>query len=398
MIRTTSICASFLYNYVLTNMKSGDTDSIQEQSDFSNKCLKIKCLAKTLQNYGGVLSKLSQILSLDNENSDVFSNCKPFSKKETIQYLKDNFKHDLITNIDYNVYKSGSVGQVHKAIYKNKKIIIKVQYVGLEEQTKIDLELLDKIISYIYCFTDLKDCIDDIKIKMNEELDYVNEGKNQMMLYNIYKKHDFIKIPKILKKFSTDKILCMNYIRGQSLNTFIENATMDEKNKLGFNLFTFIFECLFKNNILYSDIHYGNFLIQQNSKLVVLDFGCITYIDDILKSNLIKLYTSLLNKDEIAFFSIISDLGICIKQLSDEMKTYMYDYFLLQFEPLLSDNFTFTDEWLHKCSQKNPEYMKDWILPKNMVYLNKIPYGSYHIFTKLQLHGNFKEIIHKYIF
>ena len=42
--------------------------------------------------------------------------------------------------LDFNVFKSGSVGQVHKGIYKNDEhIIFKVQYLGLYEQFKSEI-------------------------------------------------------------------------------------------------------------------------------------------------------------------------------------------------------------------------------------------------------------------
>ena len=42
--------------------------------------------------------------------------------------------------------------------------------------------------------------------------------------------------------------------------------------------------------------------------------------------------------------------------------------------------------------EKNTELMNEWLLPQDMVYFNKIPYGSYHIFTKLKLKGKFRQI------
>ena len=36
-----------------------------------------------------------------------------------------------------------------------------------------------------------------------------------------------------------------------------------------------------------------------------------------------------------------------------------------------------------------PELMKEWKLPSDMVYLNKINYAMYHVLTNLKLEGNF---------
>jgi hypothetical protein len=42
--------------------------------------------------------------------------------------------------------------------------------------------------------------------------------------------------------------------------------------------------------------------------------------------------------------------------------------------------------------KKETELMKEWVLPQDMVYFNKIPYGMYHILTKLKLKGGFLEV------
>ena len=75
----------------------------------------------------------------------------------------------------------------------------------------------------------------------------------------------------------------------------------------------------------------------------------------------------------------------------------MYEYFKLQFKPLLSEEFEFSEEWLTKSVYKETELMKEWVLPSNMIYFNKICYGMYHLLTKMQvqckLSNFFKELI-----
>lgn len=387
MLRSSSICLSFMYNYL-----TSENDVKHENGkNYDKKCQQLKCLSKTLESYGGVLSKLSQILSLNDENSTVFSNCKPFSKEKTTKYFKKNCPKD-IKHVDYNVYKSGSVGQVYKAIYKNKPVIFKVQYVGLAEQTIKDLKMLDMIASYIYSFSDMKNAMIDIKTKMYEELDYKLEATNQIMMYNIWKNSDFVEIPKIIRKLSTEVMLCMNYIDGKCLRDFIENSNQNDRNKLGMCIVRFIFENLYNNGILYSDVHYGNLLVKNDCTLCVLDFGCLHKIEKNLLNNLIKLHKSILNNDKKIFYNLVENMGIINKDISKESKEYIYDYFIIQYTPWISEEFEFTNEWLDMATDKKTELMKEWVLPKDMVYFNKIPYGAYHIFTKLKLKGNFKDI------
>lgn len=391
MLRSGSICISFLYKYLMTE------DEIEEDSGkkLVKKSNKLKCMTDTFQSYGGVLAKLSQIVCYNNENNSVFSDCKPFSRDETIKYLKNQYDimpefFENIKNIDFIPYKSGSIGQVHRAIYKDgKEIVIKVQYVGLKEQIDSDLFLLDGITKYLYSLDNLSNAMKDIKNKLNEELDYTLEACNQEHIYELWKDNKNIKIPEIIPELCSEKLLTMYFVEGESFDSFILNSTQDERNNIGQYLVEFIFTNLYKKGIFYSDIHYGNFLVKDKSILYVMDFGCINDIEHKLLENLINLHICIFNDNKEKFYYLIEKMGIINFNISEKSKEYIYDYFKIQYEPFITNNFEFTEEWLEKSTYKNIDLMKEWELPSNMVYLNKIPYGMYHMLTKLKLKGNF---------
>lgn len=387
-------------------MSSNNNDGVKNDggnSHLINKNNKLKCLTDTFSSYGGVLAKLSQILCYDNPNNNSFSDCKPFSKEKTIQYLKNEVENNTeffknVEEINFEVFKSGSIGQIHKAVYKEKNgdlnnIILKIQYVGLEEQIKTDLFILDTIINFLYNnMVDMTNAIVDIKTKLFEELNYKLEAENQKMLYDLWIKIDEnIKIAKIIPELCTDKIISMYYMEGESLTNFIKNSNQEEKNYIGSLIVKFIFTNLYKYNIFYSDIHYGNFLVQDKNKLCIMDFGCLHHIEDKLLKNIHDLHKSILKNNEDMFYETVENMGIIDDKISSESKIYIYEYFKLQYTPWTSKNFEFTEEWLEKSIYKNLELMKEWQLPSNLVYLNKIPFGLYHLLTKLNLKYDFTE-------
>ena len=400
MLRSGSICVSFLYKYLTS--KNDNEENENSESDNGKKLIKnadkLKCLTETFQSYGGVLAKLSQILCSDEQNSQVFSDCKPFSQKETIEYFKKFYDNNIdffknVENVDFNVFKSGSVGQVHKALYNIdndiKDIIIKVQYTGLKEQVDSDLFILDTIVKYLYKFSDLSNAMVDIKTKLNEELDYKIELNNQQLISNIWKNHENIFIPQVIPELSNDKIISMHFVEADSLTYFISNSTQEERNIIGKYIVEFVFINIFKHKIFYSDIHYGNFLVKDNKKLYVMDFGCLNFIKDDMLDNLKLIHKSILNDNIDSFYNAIENLGIIDKNISSESKNYAYEYFKFQYIPWTSNDFEFTEEWLEKSIYKDIDLMKEWNLPSNMVYLNKIPFGLFHILTKLKLKYDF---------
>ena len=123
-----------------------------------------------------------------------------------------------------------------------------------------------------------------------------------------------------------------------------------------------------------------------------MDFGCINMIDEKLLHNLKQLFNSIINDNKDMFYKIVYDMDILHDEVSEESREYLYEYFRLQYVPWISDEFEFTQEWLDISMKKDPKLMREWNLPADMVYLNKIPFGLFHILTKLQLKGSFFEM------
>ncbi len=396
MLRAGSLCVTFLHKYM--------TSSSETKDDMSEKSRKLRLLSETFAQYGGVLSKISQILVLNDVDNSVFSDCKPFSREKTHNYIVNQLEKNAdffrdIKQFNFEIYKSGSIGQVYRATTTDdRQIIMKVQYVGLAEQTKQDLYILDMIMNYLYTeLTDMKNAVYDIKTKINEELNYDIEKNNQKIVYKAFADDLQIQIPEIIDNICTNKIITMEFMNDYTvLNEFINNSTQEQRNEIGKLIIRFIFTSLFKHGILYPDAHYGNFLVKNDASVIsIIDFGCIVFIEDQLVNSLKQILFSLKSNDKTEFLNIILNLGIVKDNTSEESKDYAFEYFKMQYEPLLVDNddFQFYPEWLDLVADKNTHLMKEWTCPSNMIYLHKIPYGLYHLLTNLELTCNVGNII-----
>lgn len=401
MLRTGSVCGSLLYNY----LKNSTADTEGDDYDIAKKSQTLKVLTNTFENAGGALSKISQILSFDDPGSKVFSECKPFSPEETQTYLKNMYNTNekfraYLKSIDFEIYRSGSVGQVHRAVsVDDANVVIKVQYDGIDKQARADLGILEMISKVFYSVFDLKNALVDIKTKLEEELDYNLERQNHQILYDLWKDSAFVEIPELVPELCTDKTLGMHFVEGRGLNQFLNEATQEEKNTVGGRIMRFVFENLYKHKILYSDIHYGNFLVKDDLTLCVLDFGCVHTLDDDLHKNICILHKSLMEDDKTMLYNTVTNIGIISDATPQESVDYLYKYFTIQFTPLTTPEFTFTQEWLHTCNYKDAALMKHWTLPLDMVYFNKLPYGLYHILMHLDATGSFsthmKELLYE---
>ena len=287
------------------------------------------------------------------------------------------------------------MGQVHRAVFKDgRDIVIKVQYAGLKQIFDGDLFVLDTIANFLFTDANINEAMSDIKKQLYEELDYRIEARNQKLLRKLWEANDSIKIPKLIPELCNEKLLSMEYIDGsQSLNEFLDCATKPEVKVIGDLMIRFMFENLFKHKLIYTDVHYGNFLIKEKTILHILDFGSIHYVNETIFTFLPALLRSVYLKDKEVFYDIFEQLGVISKErpLTEESKEYMWNYFQLQFKPwiLEDEEFEFSEVWVDECGSRNVSLMNEWILPANMIWLNKFCHGFTHIIGKMNFKGNY---------
>lgn len=402
MIRSGKICASLLYNYIASAFEKKEEEE-ENSKDFGNDkyqndLKKIKVLGETFASYGGVLSKISQMVNYSYGvfDTNVYSECVLINPEKTIKSLQSEMLEfdDEVLSYDSDVFKSGSVGQVHRAVYKDgSDIVIKVQYADIDEIFDSDLNIVEMIGKFLF-YSNIVKAMDEVRNQIKLELDFRNEAKNQTILYDCWKSDPHIRIPKVIDSIVGDKILAMEFIKeGESLVEFIKSSSKDEINFIGNQLVKFMFTNLFTHHLIYTDVHYGNFIIQNKSKMVVLDFGNVYFVDTKQRDQLAMLLRSLYTQDMDAFYNNMIDLGIMSPEISEESKDYMWEFFNLNMKPWITkEEFTFSEEWLDQCSDKKVKLLKEWLLPPNIVWLNKLVHGFAHVLGGMHITGNWNDL------
>ena len=90
-----------------------------------------------------------------------------------------------------------------------------------------------------------------------------------------------------------------------------------------------------------------------------MDFECLHEIEDKLLNNLILIHKAILNEDKETFYQLVTKIGIIKEDISSQSKEYIYEYFRLQYEPYISNDYQFTQECLEKVIFKNTDLMKE---------------------------------------
>jgi hypothetical protein len=135
--------------------------------------------------------------------------------------------------------KAASLGQVHTATYKGKKVAIKVQRAGLKDLFDCDLKNLKKLAELLDKFDPKTDGADRDWVTIYEEserllyqeIDYLNEATNAERFANDFKDIDWVRVPKVYREVSTPRVLTMEFVESFKLTDIerIESLGLDKQ-------------------------------------------------------------------------------------------------------------------------------------------------------------------------
>ena len=229
---------------------------------------------------------------------------------------------EIFLTIDKEPISAASLGQVHKAILKNKDVVaVKVQRPGLREQITLDLYIVRNIANWLknnigLIRSDLVALIDELGKRVFEEMDYLNEAQNAEKFRNFHLHNSRIAVPKIYKETTSRRVLTMEWIDGTKL------TNLDGVKKLGIDPDEMIeigvqcsLEQLLEHGFFHADPHPGNLLALEDGRLCYLDFGMMSEVTRKSRSGLIQAVVHLVNKN----FDKLSQDFVKLGFLSEEV-------------------------------------------------------------------------------
>jgi len=314
--------------------------------------------------------------------------------KELGEHWRDNF-----AEFNDTPAASASIGQVHKGIWKDgRSVAVKIQYPGAKEALISDLNQIQrfaKIFQLLLPGVEMKPLLEELKARIIEEVDYRYEASAQSACFEAYKGDSDIAIPEVI--MATDRVLVSQWLEGTPLSKVIADGTQDERNNAGIRLARFHFTAPMRAGLLHADPHPGNFRVLKDGRLGVLDFGACNRLPNGFPEPFKRLLRNALEGDAIALYNGFKEDGFILSnvEVSPEL---VLDYLLPLVEPLRTDYFAYTRDWLRTQSvrvgdPRNPTAKIGFQLnlPPEYVLIHRVTLGTTGIFCQLRAEGNFRD-------
>lgn len=212
---------------------------------------------------------------------------------------------NLFEWFDYKPIAAASMAQVHRArLIGGKEVVLKVQRPGIRETIEQDITILKQLANLVetylpqYAAFQPVELVKMFEASIRKELRFTVEAANLFRFQEQFKANPDIYVPDWYPEFTTDRILCMEYIDGIKINDLEKmrsiGMTGPELAIKGINLY---YEQVFEYGFFHADPHPGNIFIMPDKRVCFVDYGMMGVILDSDKELMATLLLAIAEED-----------------------------------------------------------------------------------------------------
>nr|WP_049858556.1 AarF/ABC1/UbiB kinase family protein [Gloeothece citriformis] len=294
-----------------------------------NKYKRASQIRKILTHLGPTFIKVGQALSTRpdlirkdflEELIKLQDQLPPFDNETAFAIIEKNLGvkvKEAYREISPNPVAAASLGQVYRAIlYTGEEVAVKVQRPNLRPVITLDLYLMRCAAKWFGRWLplnlghDLTLIIDEFGIKLFEEIDYVNEGRNAEKFAINFADDPEVKVPKIYWQYSGKRVLTLEWIHGYKLTdtTRIRAAGIDPNAIVKIGV-TAGLRQLLEHGFFHADPHPGNLFATLDGRMAFIDFGMMDQLEEETKETIASSVVQLINRDYEALAEDFVKLG-----------------------------------------------------------------------------------------
>lgn len=301
-----------------------------------------KLMRETFESLGSTYIKLGQFIAstpslFPREYVEEFQGCLDQTPTLPFSYIQDVLAEEfegrdlsqIFASIDETPLASASIAQVHAArLTTGEDVVIKVQKPGVETILYTDLnvvhwatKMLEKAIPKVK-FASLSEIVEEIKIRMVREVDFIEEAQNldDFIEYLKITNNQAATAPKVYHQFSTRRVLTMERLYGVSLTDFdiVKKFAKDPSQVLITAMNTW-FGSLMLCKSFHADLHAGNLMLLEDGRIGFIDFGIVGQLNPQVWTACLAFMDALQKTDYTAMAENMLKMGMTKTQIDTQV-------------------------------------------------------------------------------
>jgi len=211
---------------------------------------------------------------------------------------------ELFASIEKTPLAAASLAQVHAAVLPDgQEVVIKVQRPDIWPTIQADLAILEDVaamaqrtsLGEIYNPIDI---VQEFAFTLQNELNYLQEGRNADRFRENFKDDPAIYIPKVYWELTTRQVLVLERLYGIKISEVeaMKRVGIDPK-QVAMNSARLIVKEVLEDGYFHADPHPGNFFVMPGAVIGAVDFGMVGHLSRADRLNLVRLYIASVQLD-----------------------------------------------------------------------------------------------------
>lgn len=242
---------------------------------------------------------------------------------------------------------AASIGQVHRATWRDgRDVAVKVQYPGAGRALISDFNQvarLGRAMGSLMPGLDIKPLLDELKLRVAEELDYLKESQSQRAFAAAFEDDPDFVVPHVLA--AAPMVLVTEWLDGVSMARTIESGDQTERDLMGTRYERFLLCSPSRVGLLHADPHPGNYRLLPDGRLGILDFGAVAHLPDGLPPSIGALLRIAMSGDAATVLDGLRAEGFVKPNIQVDAQALL-DYLDPFVEPAKRPTFTYSRSWL----------------------------------------------------
>ena len=308
--------------------------------------------------------------------------------------------HEQFRDIATEPIAAASIGQVHRATtVDGLAVAVKVQYPGIGAAIAADLdnsETIAMLLGIVFPGLEPTALVEELRARIGEELDYVQEAANQRLFADEYRGHPHIWVPNVVDHLSSAEVLTTEFASGDRFEAIYDRPRAEQE-RAGEVLYRFVFRSLNRNFVFNGDPHPGNYLLADDGRIAFLDFGLVKHFEPEEVDQFTRLIRAMVERDPAEFRSTAEEVAV-LRPGAPFTDQEIFDWFTAYYELILHDEpVTVTSEYSARLLRqtfdpKTHAILKYANVPPTFALIQRINFGLFSLLGKLEVTANWRAI------
>ena len=282
----------------------------EEQTPPENLRLALEELGPTFIKLGQVLSTRADLLPPEYRTALAkLQDAAPAIPTDVVQEILTVELHtstsDAVVGFDAIPLACASVGQAHLATLQDgTEVVVKVRRPNVVEEMNQDLEIIQNFAarasrhSKAAARYDLGGLADEFVTTLRAQLDYLQEARNAEQFAANFAGDSSVQIPRVYSDLTTSRVITLERLKGMKVTDIaaLDEAGLD-RHDLAQRAARIVAKMVFEDGFFHADPHPGNFFIEPDGRVGIVDFGMVGTLDDALREQLSRLLIGFVRQD-----------------------------------------------------------------------------------------------------